>query len=264
MCKDCGCGQGPHIHSHDHEDHPHSAPRYPRIPGVFLPTGGRVLEVRQRVLAHNDDCAARNRAEFDHRGIFAVNIISSPGSGKTTLLERTLDALKGEIQCAVITGDQRTERDAERLRGRGAPVVQIETGNSCHLQAEQIESSLPQVLGCAPRILLIENIGNLICPAAFELGEHEKVALLSVTEGEDKPIKYPVLFSGASLVVITKVDLIPHLDWNRSENEHFIRQVNPSVPIVEVSARSGDGMGAWLAYLRNRAAAFALGTSVGA
>lgn len=183
----------------------------------------------------------------------AVNIISSPGSGKTALLERTLETLRGKVSCAVIVGDQQTDNDARRLTGRGAPVRQIETRSSCHLNAEQIERFLPTVAGDGATLLFVENVGNLVCPAAFDLGEACKIALLSVTEGEDKPLKYPVLFHDAPLVVITKIDLVPHLDWDRARCHAAIRAVRPDARIVEVSAKTGEGMEAWLAALQETA-----------
>ncbi len=236
MCKDCGCGKA----DHSHQAHTHGTTMMPR----------RIVRIEQKVLAQNDDRAAQNRAEFKRLGVFAPNLISSPGAGKTMLLERTLEALRGEILCAVITGDQRTERDAERLRGKGAAVVQIETGNTCHLDAERVAAELPAVLNPVPKILFIENIGNLICPAAFDLGEDIKIALLSVTEGEDKPLKYPTAFSQAQVILLTKVDLIAHLDWDLGRCLEYLHQVNPTAKVIQVSARSGKGMAEWLQFLR--------------
>lgn len=245
MCTHCGCGSvitppsshvAPHTHPHAHE-HPD-------------PHTHRTIELQQNVLAHNDHLAAHNRAWLTERHIVALNLISSPGAGKTTLLERTLEALQGECPVAVISGDQQTDRDAQRLRGKGAPVHQIVTHDACHLDAERIGQVLPHVLTDTTRLLFIENVGNLVCPAAFDLGEQLKVALLSVTEGEDKPLKYPTLFINASLVLITKTDLCPYLDWDREACHAHIRSVNAGIPILDVSARDGSGMAAWLEFLR--------------
>jgi hydrogenase nickel incorporation protein HypB len=164
-------------------------------------------------------------------------------------LERTLEGLRGKVSCAVITGDQRTDNDARRLQGKGAPVRQIETVNSCHLDAEQVGRLLPEVAGQGVKLLFIENVGNLVCPSAFDLGESFKIALLSTTEGEDKPVKYPTLFSSAPVAVLTKMDLVPHLDWSVAACRAALRQVRPGVFIFELSAKSGQGMEAWLDYL---------------
>ena len=171
-------------------------------------------------------------------------LISSPGSGKTFLLEKTLEALDGDVRAAVITGDQQTDNDAKRLEGKGAPVVQIETRSSCHLDAQQVRDRLEAVVFDGIELLLIENVGNLVCPAAFDLGEDSKVALLSVTEGEDKPLKYPVLFHDSPVCVITKIDLLPHLDTDIEKCRQSIRAVRPDAKIFEVSAKTGEGMDA--------------------
>ncbi len=259
MCKDCGCLEGnerkyfnkehghdhPHEHSHVHADgteHSHSHDDHPHA-------HSRTLEIQQKVVAMNDEFAAQNKAYFEEHGIIAVNIISSPGSGKTMLLEKTLDMLNGKLKCAAIVGDQQTDNDAKRLGGKGAKVIQIETQSACHLNAKQIASALPQIIEDDTKLLFIENVGNLVCPAAFDLGENFKIALLSVTEGEDKPIKYPVLFSDAQIVLLTKTDLIPHLDWDMKQCRQFLRQIKPGVFIFELSARNGDGLEEWINYL---------------
>ena len=246
MCDHCGCHQKDtphtHPHGHDHEhvrDHEHGEG-----------TTSKTLVMERKILSHNDETAARNRAWLTARGITAINLISSPGSGKTTLLERTLDAFHGSLSCAVITGDQQTDNDARRLQNRGAAVRQIETRGACHLDAEQVGSRLPEVCTDGVRLLFIENVGNLVCPSAFDLGEHFKVALLSTTEGEDKPIKYPTLFTTAPVVVLTKMDLVPHLDWNAAVCRDYLRRLHPGVFVFELSARTGAGMEAWLNYLR--------------
>ena len=211
------------------------------------------MSLELKVLAENDAQAELNRKWLTDHGVIAINLVSSPGTGKTLLLERTLERLQGRVPCAVITGDQCTDNDAKRLMGKGAPVRQIETVNSCHLDAARVGALLPEVAGNGIKLLFIENIGNLVCPAAFDLGEHFKVALLSTTEGEDKPVKYPTLFGLAPVVVLTKMDLVPHLDWNLSRCREYLRQIHPGVFIFELSAKTGQGMDAWIKYLDNLA-----------
>jgi len=206
-----------------------------------------VLE--KKILSRNDEIAAKNRQWLAERGVVAVNMISAPGSGKTLLLERTLERLRNRIACAVITGDQQTDNDARRLQGKGAEVRQIETVSACHLDAERVGLLLPELVQDEIRLLFVENVGNLICPSAFDLGETFKMALLSATEGEDKPLKYPVLFSMAAVTVLTKMDLAAHLDWNVKECRENLRRVHPGMCLFELSAKTGDGMDAWIDYL---------------
>lgn len=213
----------------------------------------RTIELERRVLADNDAAAQANREWLSRHGVTAINLISSPGTGKTYLLERTLERLAGRVKCAVITGDQCTDHDAKRLMGKGAVVRQIETISSCHLDAARVGALLPEVAGDGVRLLFIENIGNLVCPAAFDLGEHFKVALLSTTEGEDKPVKYPALFSMAPVVVLTKMDLAPHLDWSLPKCREYLNRIRPGVFVFELSARTGAGMEAWIEYLEKLA-----------
>lgn len=258
MCKDCGCGQPdghghthphdhthPHTHDHDHEhgDHTHDEN------GNTIPRQPRVVELEQKILSKNDEAAEKNRTWLKQHSITAINLISSPGTGKTMLLEKTLEGLAGRVSCAVIAGDQQTDNDARRLAGKGAPVRQIETVSSCHLAAEQVGQLLPELCTEETQLLFIENVGNLVCPAAFDLGESFKVALLSTTEGEDKPVKYPSLFSQARVVVITKMDLAPHLEWDLSECRRCIQGVHPGVFTFELSAKTGEGLQAWFDYL---------------
>jgi hydrogenase nickel incorporation protein HypB len=246
VCKDCGCGK-PDDHEHGHDPvHPHDG-QHPHDHSHDV--HGRVIALERRILSRNDEAAARNRAWLAERGVVALNMISAPGSGKTFLLERTLDRLRGRVACAVITGDQQTDHDARRLQGKGAPVRQIETISACHLDAERVGALLPEVVAAGVRLLFIENVGNLVCPAAFDLGENFKVALLSATEGEDKPVKYPSLFSQAPVVVLTKMDLAPHLDWDVKKCRDYLRRIHPGVYVFELSARTGQGMDAWLDYL---------------
>jgi len=247
MCKECGCGEEEHDHEHPHDhdhhhDHGHEHPhRHPH--GTT-----RQVTLESKILSKNDELAEKNRAWLAEHGIVAVNIISSPGSGKTLLLERTLERLRGKVPCAVIVGDVQTDNDARRLDGKGAVVRQIETHGACHLDAERVGRLLPEV-AVAAKILFIENVGNLVCPASFDLGENFKVALLSTAEGEDKPVKYPSLFAAAPVVVLTKMDLAPHLDWNLAKCREHLRRIHPGVFVFELSAKTGQGMEAWIDYL---------------
>lgn len=282
MCKDCGCEEGNnrkyfnHSHKHEHEDHHHSHEHHHHGDDKdhrhhehhhhghdnehdHHRDGGHVdkkhhnksktLILERNILAKNDEFAAKSKKYLKDKGILCINIISSPGSGKTTLLEKTLLALKGRVNCSVIVGDQSTDNDAKRLEGKCDFVHQIETHSSCHVNAEQILEVLDKVTNDKTKLLFIENVGNLICPAAFDLGEEFKIVLLSTTEGEDKPVKYPIIFSDSSVAVITKTDLIAHLDWDIKKCRNYIRQVNPGMFIFELSAKSGDGMDLWIDYL---------------
>jgi hydrogenase nickel incorporation protein HypB len=233
MCETCGCETAnTHHHHHDH-GHVHT----------------KTLTLEQKVLAQNDALAEQNRAWLAERGVTAINLISAPGSGKTLLLEKTLERLNGKVKCAVITGDQQTDRDAQRLAGKGANIHQIETVSSCHLDAHQVAHALPKVVEEDTRLLFIENVGNMVCPTAFDLGEGFKLALLSTPEGEDKPIKYPVLFATAKAVILSKMDLADALDWDLSACRAYIQQVQPGAYTFELSAKTGDGMEAWIDYL---------------
>ena len=238
MCETCGCGTANEHHHHEH-GHGHDHDR----------THIKTVTLEQKVLAQNDALADQNRSWLAERGVVAINLISAPGSGKTFLLEKTLEALKGKIKCAVITGDQQTDRDAQRLQGKGAKIHQIETISSCHLDAHQVSHTLSEVVEEGTQLLFIENVGNMVCPTAFDLGESFKLALLSTPEGEDKPIKYPVLFATAKAILLTKMDLAEALDWDLSACRKYIQQVQPGANIIELSAKTGDGMDAWIAYL---------------
>jgi hydrogenase nickel incorporation protein HypB len=215
--------------------------------------GPRVLAVRRNVLEKNDECAARNRALFARHGLCAVNVLSAPGSGKTTLLERTLTDLAESLRCAVVVGDLATDNDARRLARSGAPVVQLTTGTVCHLEADMVARAWVELDLAALDLLFIENVGNLVCPAAFDLGEAVRVVLTAVTEGEDKPLKYPTLFKTAHLVVITKAELAGPAGFDRAAALDNIRQIAPQAEIVEVSARTGHGLADWYAALERRA-----------
>jgi hydrogenase nickel incorporation protein HypB len=206
------------------------------------------------LLHANQDGADHNREHFDRWGIICFNIMSSPGAGKTVLLEQTLAALKDKLNIAVIEGDMTTELDADRLRKYGIPVIPINTGRSCHLDSKMVAGGIHilehQYNPNNIDLVLVENVGNLVCPAEFEVGEHAKVALLSVTEGEDKPLKYPVMFSEADCLLITKTDLIPYLDINLDRLTENVRQINPTVKIIQLSAKTGQGLNEWLDWIQ--------------
>ena len=234
-------------HAHEHE-HPHAqAAAHSHAPGV---SSKRMVQIEQDILAKNNAYASANRKQLAERGIFALNLVSSPGSGKTTLLCKTITLLHGQ-PLAVIEGDQQTSQDAERIRATGAPAIQINTGKGCHLDAHMVGRAMEQLSLLPDSLLMIENVGNLVCPAAFDLGEAHKVVILSVTEGEDKPIKYPDMFRAASLMLLNKIDLLPHLDFDVAAAIGFARRVNPQIRVIQLSATSGEGMGEWLAFLRD-------------
>lgn len=266
MCGVCGCGGAEHPagdhehvaadgtryrHSHGSHDHPHAAPRIEaRRAGIDVPgvSQARLIRIEQDILGRNDAIARTNRARLDAAGSFAVNLMSSPGSGKTTLLTRTLQALLGNFELAVIEGDQQTSLDAERIRRAGAPALQVNTGKGCHLDASMIARALDE-LPPPNGMLFIENVGNLVCPAGFDLGEHRRAIVVSVTEGEDKPLKYPDMFARADVVVVNKVDLLPHLSFDIAALEANLRKLKPDVPILRVSSTTGEGLEAWIGWL---------------
>jgi len=210
----------------------------------------RMVQIEQDILAKNDAYAAANRARFDAGGILALNVVSSPGSGKTTLLVATIELLKAQAPVAVIEGDQQTSNDAERIRATGVPALQINTGKGCHLDAHMVGHAVETLRPVDGAVLFIENVGNLVCPAAFDLGEAHRVVVLSVTEGEDKPLKYPDMFASADLMLLSKVDLLPHIDFDAKACMANARKVNPRIKVIEVSAKTGAGMPAWFAWLQ--------------
>jgi len=213
------------------------------------------IDVESRILAKNDQLAAKNRAWFAGREILALNLVSSPGAGKTTLLERTIRDLAGELPLYVIEGDQATANDGERIRKAGASVVQVNTGTGCHLDAAMVTRALSALKPEAGAVVLIENVGNLVCPALFDLGERAKAVMFPVTDGEDKPLKYPHIFRAAGLVILSKIDLLPNLDFALAEAIDNVAKINPDVAILQLSARSGQGMTDWYDWLRSQFAA---------
>ena len=236
MCTTCGCGHThDHHHDHDHQhghDHPHDHPHddvKPRRAHDADFGADRAIAVEEDILARNDEVARRNRAYFKAHGIFALNFVSSPGSGKTEFLAATIRKLGGRAKLAVIEGDQQTENDAERIRATGAKALQIQTGEGCHLDASMIERALGELRPEDGSLLFIENVGNLVCPAAFDLGEAHKVVILSVTEGEDKPLKYPDMFRASDIMILNKIDLLPYVPFNAEKCEEYARRVNPDI-----------------------------------
>ncbi|MBI4699318.1 MAG: hydrogenase nickel incorporation protein HypB [Nitrospirae bacterium] len=230
MCDTCGCS-----HEHNHKE-------------------TKTIDLNQSLLKSNEEAAASNRKHFDEEGIFAINLISSPGSGKTTLLEKTIDALKEKINIGVLEGDIETELDAERIRKKGVPAVQITTGGACHLDSLLVHKAFHslehQLNGRKLDILFIENVGNLVCPSFFDLGEHLRVVLISVPEGHDKPVKYPKAIRTSQVLVISKTDLLPHFDFDMEKIKKDALSLNPSLTIFEVSAKTGDGMQEWIEFFK--------------
>lgn len=282
MCKVCGCGDGNvrvegaganghghhddhhgHDHSHDHShghDHAHNhhhhhgdghihfghGPAGVHVPGM---SQERLVQIEEDILTRNNGYADENRRRLAASGILAVNLVSSPGSGKTTLLVKTIEALKGRVPLAVIEGDQETSNDAERIRATGVPAIQVNTGRGCHLDAHMVGHAMDGLPLARGSILFIENVGNLVCPAGFDLGEAAKIAILSVTEGDDKPLKYPDAFAAAGLMILSKTDLLPHVDFDVARCICHARAINPAIEVLQASARNGEGMQAWIDWL---------------
>lgn len=250
MCEDCGCGvtgtPDGHHHEHGHEhDHGHET---------------ETVRVMRGLMDSNNRQASHNREHFDRHGVLAVNLMSSPGAGKTRLLEATVDALAGRARMAVIEGDLETENDAARLRAKGVPAVQITTGSACHLDAAMVHGALHELPLDDIDVLFIENVGNLVCPASFDLGQHANVVLLSVTEGDDKPAKYPVMFRGADLVVLSKSDLLPYMDdFDPDRARHYLADLGMEIPLVEAAAGGTPSVSDWMAWLDRALAAHRAG-----
>ncbi len=271
MCDTCGCSDGNsikitkphpggdqthshgnHHHDHDHEhDHEHDHQH-----NHDLKHEGRKVTLETDIIGKNNLLAERNRGFFEAKGIMCLNLMSSPGSGKTTLLEKTIKQISDTHRLAVIEGDQQTLNDATRIQATGASVIQINTGNGCHLDAQMVNSAMLELQPENESILFIENVGNLVCPSLFYLGEHKRVVIISVTEGEDKPIKYPNMFAEADLVIINKTDLLPYLDFDVEKTKDYALQVNHHLQFVELSAKTGEGMAEWTNWIDHQAKNF--------
>lgn len=245
MCKDCGCSitEHNHDHTHNHNTHNHTHTN---------PTLGdkKTVEVLTKILDANDKQAESNRKHFDNHGVLAVNLMSSPGAGKTTLLEKTIELLNDELKIGVIEGDLETNKDAERIKAKGAPAYQITTGQACHLDAFMVHEGIHHMPLEQLDIVFIENVGNLVCPASYDIGTHLNVVLLSVPEGDDKPAKYPVMFKSADLLLITKVDLVPYFDFDIEKAIEETRKLNPKVDVITVSTKTEEGLDTWINYLK--------------
>ena len=282
MCTVCGCGTdfsakapgaaghaGTHTRDHHGHDHSHAHGHHHHghlegtidfgkgAAGVSLPgiSQARTIRIERDLLSKNDSLAHGNRIRLQRAGTLALNFVSSPGSGKTSLLVRTINDLRTSWPIAVIEGDQQTDRDAERIRATGAPAVQINTGKGCHLDAHMVGHALDHLSPAPGGLLFIENVGNLVCPAAFDLGEAHKVVVLSVTEGEDKPLKYPDMFAASDLMLLTKVDLLPHLDFDVGACVAAALRVNPRIEILKISSKTGEGLAAFYGWIAAHAAA---------
>jgi hydrogenase nickel incorporation protein HypB len=242
-----------HSHHHDSSNgktntHVHNS----HAPEIHAKVHNTTISLEQEVLAKNNLLAAQNRGWFKGRNILALNLMSSPGSGKTTLLTRTLNDLKYELNFSVIEGDQETINDAEKIKETGCQVVQINTGTGCHLDAEMVERGLQQINPPLNSVVMIENVGNLVCPALFDLGEQAKVVILSVTEGEDKPIKYPHIFRASDIMILTKIDLLPHVKFDVNRCIQYALEVNPNIQIFQVSVYTGTGLDNWYQWLKKQ------------
>ena len=267
MCTVCGCGSDEvrfeeHDHHHHHHDHAHAhshdhahgdghhdygqGPAHAHAPGL---SQARMVEIEENILGKNNEYAANNRRRLQELGVLTLNLVSSPGSGKTTLLAKTIESLNGDVPISVIEGDQQTSNDAERIRATGAAALQVNTGKGCHLDGHMVGHALDSLNPQAGSLLFIENVGNLVCPASFDLGENHKVVILSVTEGEDKPLKYPDMFHAADLMLLNKTDLLPHLDFDVERCIENARRINPSIRVLQVSATTGEGMQDWYDWI---------------
>ena len=281
MCDTCGCGHGEptilkpgeensksraeiththdgvtHTHSHgDHDhshDHPHDRSHDHDHGHSNDHSHSRKVEIEQDVLGKNNLLAERNRGFFQAKNILALNLVSSPGSGKTSLLERTIKEMGKELPFYIIEGDQQTMNDANRIARAGAPVVQINTGEGCHLDADMVNRAVQRLEVADKAILMIENVGNLVCPAMFDLGESSRVVIISTTEGEDKPQKYPYMFRSSDLCIINKTDLLPYVDFDIRKAREYAMQINPDLKFIELSVKTGEGMERWYSWLREQ------------
>ena len=271
MCSHCGCGQTDlititkigdeknHEHIHMHGDHHHHHHDHDHEHEHTHHTRGHktVVDLERDILLNNNLLAERNRGYFQAKNILALNLVSSPGSGKTTLLERTLEDVKSEIDCYVIEGDQQSANDAQRIAKTEVPVVQINTGRGCHLDSNMVNKAINQLSPENNSLLFIENVGNLVCPALFDLGEQVRVVIISVTEGDDKPIKYPDMFHTADLCIINKTDLLPYVEFDVEKAKEYALRINPKLEFIELSATKGEGLHAWYDYLKSKIAVIA-------
>ena len=278
MCETCGCGKPgefkvhdpdksnnhehlhdhdfEHTHNHEHEhwhDHNHPHDHEHSLNHDLDTSQKRVIDLNIDVLAENNNLAKLNRRFFEGRKVLCLNLVSSPGSGKTTILEKTIIAMKDALRIFVIEGDQQTLLDARRIEKAGAPAIQINTGTGCHLDARMVESALGKMDIEANSILFIENVGNLVCPAMFDLGEHKRVVVISVTEGDDKPMKYPYMFQSSHLCIINKSDLLPWVDFDTEETIRYAHTLNPTLEFITLSAKTGEGMDLWFKWLKKQA-----------
>jgi len=235
-----------HHHGHHHQDHHHHGHHHH---SHTSDTKSRILEIEKDILSTNELQAAKNRGYFEAKNIFALNLVSSPGSGKTSILERTLQDLKDHLTFYVIEGDQQTQNDAKRIDALNIPVMQINTGKGCHLESDMVFEAVKKLNMKNDSILMIENVGNLVCPSMFDLGESKRVVIISTTEGEDKPVKYPDMFHTANVCIINKIDLLPYLDFDMEQLKNYALQVNPNLKFFELSARTGEGMEPWYDWI---------------
>ena len=270
MCVTCGCSDGSkavltnletgqtsvlahdHDHDHEHTHHDHEGNLSEGKAHIHASMLGTTISLEAEILEKNNLLAERNRGWFEGRNILALNLVSSPGSGKTTILERTISELKKELSINVIEGDQETINDAQRIKATGCKVVQINTGTGCHLEADMLSRGVKELNPPLDSVVMIENVGNLVCPALFDLGEKCKVVILSTTEGEDKPLKYPHMFRAAEIMILNKIDLLPYLDFNVEECINAAKTVNPDIKIFKLSATTGEGMEEWYNWLKQQ------------
>lgn len=271
MCTTCGCGNadgtgvtidGASVHVPASQQTIHARVQAPQHDHDASGVVARLIKLEEDLLAKNAGFAEANRRLFAERGVFVVNLVSSPGSGKTTLLARAATDLKNRLQLVVIEGDQQTSHDAARIRAAGVPAVQINTGRTCHLDAHMIGHAIERLDLSRGGVLFIENVGNLVCPASFDLGEHHKVVIVSVTEGEDKPLKYPDMFAAADLMIVNKIDLLPHVDFDVARCVQYARRIKPDLSVIELSATTGQGLVPWYAWLEAGAARATGGASL--
>ncbi len=257
-------GEHTHGHEHHHHEHDHAGiesegdnihfgkgPAHAHVAGL---SQSRMVQIEQDILGKNNQYAAQNRARFAQQSMFVLNLVSSPGSGKTTLLTETINHIKSRYTVGVIEGDQQTANDADRIRETGVQAVQINTGKGCHLDAHMVGHAMENFSDLTGGVLFIENVGNLVCPASFDLGEAAKVSILSVTEGEDKPLKYPDMFYASELMILNKTDLLPYLDFDVERCIEYAKRVNPDIKIIQLSAKSGEGMDQWIDWISHKRA----------